>query len=155
MGNTRAVADLYFAYGSNLHAARLRERVPSARALGAHLLEGFRFALDKPSRDGSAKANLRAQPGGRVWGAVYSIDAADWARLDACEPGYRRLRVRLRAGDAERDAEAYLSQLRCEEPVAYHWYKQLIVDGAREHALPSEWIEFLQALPARPDPTRS
>lgn len=149
------MADLYFAYGSNLQTARLRERVPSARVLGAHLLEGFRFTLDKPGRDGSAKANLRAQAGGRVWGAVYNLDAADWAKLDACEFGYRRLRVRLRADGAEREADAYLSQLRCEELVAFRWYKQLILDGAREHALPSEWIEFLEGLPARPDPTRA
>lgn len=129
-------------------------RVASARTLGAHLLEGFRFTLDKPGRDGSAKANLCPQIGGHVWGTVYRLDSADWAKLDACEPGYARLRVRLRAGDTEREAGAYRSTHSCDDPVAFQWYKRLIVEGAREHALPSEWIEFLEALPARPDPAR-
>jgi len=148
------VGDLYFAYGSNLHAPRMRERIPSARALGAHLLEGFRFTLDKPSRDGSAKANLHAQADARVWGAVYRLDPADWPALDACEPGYRRQRVRLRGEDAEREADTYVSPLRSPEPVAFEWYKQLIVAGAREHALPAAWLDFLEGLPSRPDPAR-
>ena len=149
------MTDLYFAYASNLHSPRMRERVRSARALGPSLLTGFQFTLDKPSRDGSAKANLHAQPGGCVWGVVYSLDPSDWARLDACEPGYHRQRVKIRADDAVREADTYLSPLRCEEAVAFHWYKRLIVDGAREHGLPSAWIDFLEELPARPDPTRA
>ena len=148
------MTDLYFAYGSNLHAARMQERVPSARALGAHLLEGFQFQLDKPSRDSSAKANLRVQVGARVWGVVYRLDVADWVRLDACEPGYTRQRVRVRSGEIGRKADTYVALERSPDPVAFAWYKRLIVEGAREHALPADWIDFLAALPARPDPAR-
>ena len=148
------MSDLYFAYGSNLHAPRMRERVPSAIALGAHRLRGFQIHLDKPSQDGSAKANLRARADAWAWGVVYRLDAADWAKLDACEPGYTRQRVRVQAGEIEREAETYVALARSPEPVAFTWYKRLIVEGAREHRLPADWIDFLTALPARPDPDR-
>ena len=82
------------------------------------------------------------------------LDPADWPALDACEPGYLRQRVRLRGEDAEREADTYVSPLRSPEPVAFEWYKQLIVAGAREHALPAAWLDFLEGLPSRPDPAR-
>ncbi|MBT36960.1 MAG: hypothetical protein CL938_00225 [Deltaproteobacteria bacterium] len=62
MRDDPSVRDVYFAYDSNLHSARIVSRVPSARTLGAHLLESIRFTLDKPCRDGSAKANLCPHP---------------------------------------------------------------------------------------------
>ena len=48
---------LYFAYGSNLFSARMRERVPSAQARGPARLAGHRLTVDKPGRDGTAKAS--------------------------------------------------------------------------------------------------
>ena len=39
------------------------------------------------------------------------------------------------------------------ELVAFDWYKQLIVEGAREHRLPEYYVTELEALAARPDPS--
>jgi hypothetical protein len=48
---------LYFAYGSNMSAPRLRARTPSAEPIGAAKLPGFRLVFDKWGRDDSAKAD--------------------------------------------------------------------------------------------------
>ena len=143
---------LYFAYGSNLRVTRMCGRVPSARPLGVASLRGYRLTVDKHGRDGSGKANLRAEDGATVWGALYELDATHWKFLDACEPGYSRLTVQAELRrTAPVEAQTYRSGLLTDEPVPFASYKQLLVDGAREHGLPDEWIRFLLALPEKPD----
>ena len=142
-------SDLYFAYGSNLCATRLRERVPSARERGAARVHGFALRLDKLGADGTAKANLHAATRGEVWGALYALDREDWPRLDDCERGYARIEIEVVLASGERaTAQTYRSD-RLTDAAAAAWYKQLIVDGARAHGLPVEWCDWLDALPAR------
>lgn len=141
--------DRYFAYGSNLEPARMRRRVPSARALGAAQLEGFGLRLDKSGSDGSAKANIRREAGARVWGVVYELAIVEWPGLDACEGGYARVEVEVALGAQPVVAHTYVSDLLTPDPTAFAWYKQLMLDGARHHALPEEWIALLEALPER------
>ena len=140
---------LYFAYGSNLSRARMTARVPSARVRGAACLEGFRLTLDKRSVDGSGKANLRSAVDARVHGALYELRAAHWRDLDACEPGYRRERVEVVALGLRLEAWTYISSDLTSEPVAYEWYKRLIIDGAAEHGLPEDWRRWLERLPSK------
>ena len=141
--------NLYFAYGSNLCAARLCERAPSAIARGAARADGFALALDKRGADGTAKVNLRAEPGSVVWGALYALDARDWPRLDAYERDYARIEIAVCCGAETLVAQTYRSDHLTDDPIAAAWYKRLIVDGARAHGLPSEWCALLEALPAR------
>src|SRR5262245_32103586 len=142
-------SDLYFAYGSNLCAARLRELAPSAMARGAARAHGFALRIDKRGVDGTAKANLHPAPGSVVWGAVYALDPADWPRLDARERDYARIEIEVVQGNTRSRAQTYRSDRLSKDAVAAAWYKQLIVDGAREHALPADWCAWLEALPAR------
>jgi gamma-glutamylcyclotransferase len=141
-------SNLYFAYGSNLSAARLRELAPSAVVRGAAHVTGFALRLDKRGVDGTAKANLHPAPGGVVWGAIYALDPADWARLDARERDYARFEIEIVQGDRHALAQTYRSDHLTQDAVAAAWYKRLIVDGARAHALPAEWCAWLDALPA-------
>ena len=143
---------LYFAYGSNLSSARMRGRVTSARALGPARIADYRLALDKRGADGSGKANLAPAPGASVWGVVYAIDELHWPRLDACEPGYRRVEVEVWTPQRSLAAQTYRARVLTDDPVAFDWYKRLILEGALEHGLPPEWIETLTALPERPPP---
>jgi gamma-glutamylcyclotransferase len=148
--STPMSSHLYFAYGSNLHAARLLARAPSARVLGAARALGFALRLDKRGADGTAKANLHALAGGIVWGAVYELDPADWVSLDACERDYARFEIEVERGARRVSAQTYRSDhLIADACSAAAWYKQLILDGAREHALPAEWCAELERLPAR------
>jgi AIG2 family protein len=142
--------NLYFAYGSNLCAARLCERVPSAVARGVARADGFALALDKRGADGTAKANLRSEPGSVVWGVLYAIDARDWPRLDRHERDYARIEIAVSRGAERLAAQTYRSDHLTDDVVAAAWYKQLIVDGAREHGLPDDWCALLEALPTRP-----
>ena len=141
----------YFAYGSNLKISRLQGRVPSARPGGAARLSGYRLVCDKAGADGTGKANLWVDPTSEVWGAIYSLDPSDWPDLDAHEPGYGRLRVEVSWRGGKLDAHTYLSSLTTSDPTPFAWYKRLIVEGAREHALPDEWIRALEAWPERGD----
>jgi gamma-glutamylcyclotransferase (GGCT)/AIG2-like uncharacterized protein YtfP len=139
----------YFAFGSNLPSARLRERAPSAYALGAARLEGFRICLDKLARDGSGKVNLARDAGASVWGAVFTLAADEIGVLDGFEPGYTRIAVPVTLlSGATLEAQTYLSELRETGLRARGWYKALILAGAREHGLPAAWIELLERLPA-------
>ena len=138
---------LYFAYGSNLSSARMQRRVPSAQSLGLARLNGYRLTTDKAGRDGTGKANLRVAAESVVWGVVWQLEHHEWPLLDACERGYARIDVAL-AGAAPA-AQTYLSRQLTDDPVLALAYRDIIVAGAREHALPLAWIEALERMPAR------
>lgn len=140
----------YFAFGSNLHGARLRERAASARALGAARLEGFRLCLDKLASDGSGKLNLARDVATSVWGVVFRIDPAELAALDRFEPGYSQVSVTVHLrGVIPLEARTYLSEQRAPGLRVQPGYRELVLAGAREHGLPAEWIELLERLPVR------
>jgi len=148
----------YFAYGSNLHPERMRRRVPSAQPLGCAVLTGHVLRFHKQSRkDGSGKcdAHYTGRPQDRVYGAVYSLAAAEKAALDAVEgPGYEVAeRVVIQAG-TQRAVFLYRARpdavRRGLRP--YDWYHALVVSGARHHGLPEAYVERLAAVAANPDP---
>lgn len=144
---------LYFAYGSNLKWDRLRRRVPRAEPAGIGWLAGHAVAFDKRGRDGSGKANLSPAPDARVWGALYRLHLEDFARLDRFEGGYERVEVRVaRPGGGLVEAITYRSGRLLDAPVAFDWYRRLVLEGAREHGLPEEHVGRLESLPWRADP---
>ena len=77
---------LYFAYGSNLDEAQMRERCPSAARGPRALLRGYALTFGGFShRWGGAVASVIRAQGAEVHGLLYSIDAEDIAALDRCE----------------------------------------------------------------------
>jgi gamma-glutamylcyclotransferase (GGCT)/AIG2-like uncharacterized protein YtfP len=149
------VATLYFAYGSNLKLERMRARVPSARVFGRAQLRNRRLCLDKRGLDGSGKANLREDGRACVWGALYAIDPEHWETLDRYEDGYARVAVEAVTEQGEAvSAETYVAYRLTREPVAFDWYKRLVVEGAHEHGLPADYVAALEGLPEKPDPRR-
>jgi gamma-glutamylcyclotransferase (GGCT)/AIG2-like uncharacterized protein YtfP len=85
---------LYFAYGSNLDGAQMRRRCPSARLVGAAILDGYRLGFAGQSASwGGAVATVVRDRQGRVPGLVWALSAEDLERLDRCEGhpfAYRR-----------------------------------------------------------------
>jgi hypothetical protein len=140
---------LYFAYGSNLASRRMRDRVPGARARGRARLAGWRLVADKPGRDGSAKLNVVPDPAGLVWGALWEISPPDLAHLDRHEGGYARLAVTVDSDAGAVAATTYASTLRGAQPGLERGYKDFVLEGAREHDLPPEWVALLESLPER------
>jgi gamma-glutamylcyclotransferase (GGCT)/AIG2-like uncharacterized protein YtfP len=87
---------LYFAYGSNLDVAQMKERCPSSDPLGVARLSGYRLAFSRYSRTrGCGVADIVTQAGAEVWGLVYELSESDLTgSLDRYE-GYPRNYTRM------------------------------------------------------------
>ena len=150
---------LYFAYGSNLHPARMSDRTPSAELIATGLILGRQLVFHKVGRDGSAKCNAPESDDlqASVFGAVYRLDAQDVPKLDKFEAlgaGYERelLSVSTQVGHLE--AFAYIAQPQFIDPVLkpFHWYKHLVIAGAKLHQFPDRYIAAISAVGSTSDP---
>ncbi len=150
---------LYFAYGSNLHPERLRERTPSAQVIGLVELPEHELCFHKLGQDGSAKCDARQTGDTRhtVHGVVYRIEERHRAELDWAESrgeGYDARIVRLRSG--ARHLQAWSYHARGEAIVSglkpFDWYLDYVVAGARYHGLPRSYIAALMRVESRQDP---
>lgn len=145
---------LYFAYGSNMHEARMRARVPSAHYYDIARLPGYCLAFRKQGADGSAKCDLDPFDPETVWGVVYCLDADERPLLDAAEgEGYERMEVTVAAAEGFLEAFTYRAQRdwHC-DGLPYSWYRDLLVAGGREHGLPEVYTAALAAMDAQDDP---
>lgn len=148
---------LYFAYGSNMLTRRLRERTPSARAVGVATLAGFELRWHKVSKDGSAKCDMvpAAATEARVYGVVFEIAMQDKRALDLAEGiglGYREQLVKVETVQGAIEAWTYRATNIDRLAQPYTWYKALVIAGAREHALPTSYVDALAAVPSKEDP---
>ena len=150
---------LYLAYGSNLHPLRLAERISSARLVRTVVLEGHRLVFHKHGRDHSAKCDLvpTGDPADRAYGALYRLDPAQKPLLDACEglgSGYQDSAMEVACGDGPVRCFTYRAEPghidRALRP--FHWYKALVLAGARYHELPGGYVEAIRSLPSIEDP---
>lgn len=158
----RVMQALYFAYGSNLASRRMRERVPGARVFGRALLGGWRLVADKPGRDGTAKLNVVRDARAHVWGALWELRSEDLGVLDRFEGGYSRVAVMVTTelharvpgavgtGPHAFAATAYASGLAQAGLGLDPGYKAFVLEGAREHLLPPDWVVLLASLPEGP-----
>lgn len=151
----------YFAYGSNLHPVRLAERVSSAKLFGISLLDGYRIEFHKLSHDGSGKCNLyyTGKESDVVHGAIYTMNPEHKDDLDRYEnrgAGYIDTQVCLRHGDDYINCFTYIAQPAYIDPDVspYHWYKELVVSGARYLELPDSYIKTLLQTNSIDDPDR-
>ncbi|QDU36524.1 hypothetical protein Mal4_08100 [Maioricimonas rarisocia] len=153
---------LIFAYGSNMCRPRMRQRVPSAEIVDVGAIAGFDLRFHKRSVDGSGKADAFATGDDThvVWGVTWRIDPVHKPILDECESlgvGYDCETVTVRSQAQGRlEALAYLARPEVLDPVLrpYHWYKQLVVTGAAQHALPDEYVALLHMVASIDDPER-
>jgi hypothetical protein len=74
----------YFAYGSNMLTERLRERCPSAKAIGVAVAFGYALEFSKRSSDYSGKATIvrSRKSEEHVFGVVFEIAMSERAALD-------------------------------------------------------------------------
>jgi gamma-glutamylcyclotransferase len=135
---------LVFAFGSNMSSERFRgygmQPVGPGRAA---LLTGYSLEFTKLSKDDSGKASVHPCSQDHVWGVLYQIPDVDLCVLDRREgSGYRREALTVSVDDSLVEAWVYVAK----DPVRtgllrpYSWYKQFLIFGAREHSLPSEYI---------------
>ena len=150
---------VYFAYGSDMSTARLRERVPSCKALGIATLPDHALHFHKRSADKSGNCNAFASGNDiSVIGVLFSFDSAERAKLDEAAGvgnGYEHAIVTvINDKGHRRKVLTYLATPDCidDSLKPYSWYKNFVLAGGREHGLPSEYIaEHIQSVEAIED----
>lgn len=146
------MSQLYFAFGSNMLTARITARCPSAAPRGAACLHGHVLRFHKRSKDGSGKANAlhTGQELDLVWGVLIELTAVDLAALDRAEGKcYQRVELRV----LRENGEAAVAWVYVADPDSIDdrlkptaGYLQLVVDGAKEHGLPAEYVRQLEGV---------
>ncbi len=149
----------YLAYGSNLHPLRLAERVPSACVVGVVEMPGYLLAFHKRSIDGSGKCLIYTEQGEhhKMYGVLYEFDARDKANLDALEgsgKGYCEQLVQFPLNGETYTPYIYVAQSTHIDQtlIPYHWYKNLVLAGARYHNLSAQYVAAIEATPSKADP---
>ncbi len=154
MGSVEGIK--YFAYGSNMFFARLRDRVPSAQFPVVVSLKKHVINFNKISNDGSGKCSIH-QTDGIVYGVVFNIPNDEKANLDMVEGlgyGYSEKTIKVVSLSDEQEIEAITYQaLRVDNSLKpYDWYKAYVVSGAKEHGLPESYVAMLENIVAIKDP---
>ncbi|MEP0321834.1 gamma-glutamylcyclotransferase family protein [Bauldia litoralis] len=151
---------VYFAYGSNMSTARLRERMSNCKPIGVATLPGHELRFHKRSNDKSGKCNAFASGNeNSVIGVLYGFDLAERAKLDEAEgigKGYEHAIVTVINDKGRR--QKVLTYLATPDYIddslkPYGWYKGFVLAGASQHGLPPEYIaECIQSVEAIEDP---
>ena len=156
-GNAKTLVT--FAYGSNMLSSRIKERCPSACALGIAELHGYELKWHKRSKDESGKCDVvQAKDANQiVYGVLYEISEGEKSDLDKAEGlgnGYEAKQVQVVFIGTARTVSVYVATKMDSSLKPYTWYKAFVVAGAKEHKLPSKYIEHLEAAEATQDPDR-
>ena len=140
----------YFAYGSNMNRAQMLSRAGQILEEQPARLENYELAFDKKARGGAATANIHLAPGKTVHGVLYNVPEAVYRNLDRFEgvpEHYRRIEVQVTNGAGQKvAAQAYIAT-KVEKGLrpAPH-YLQGILEGAKEHGLPAEYMDEIKAV---------
>ncbi len=146
----------YFAYGSNMASSQMADRCPGAVCLGAARLPGYRLAFDAWSnRRGGLVADVLPAPDSEAWGVLWQVTEEHAEALDRYEGvargQYRREDVRVESETGEPvEAFAYVICNPGEEGPTTDAYRAILLEGAREHGLPPDWVKAIEDVPALP-----
>jgi len=137
----------YFAYGSNMSIARLKERIPSAIALGCHTIKEHDLRFHKSSKDGSGKCDafFTGNSEDIIYGALFEINPSEKAALDRAEglgSGYEEKEIAVMTEDGiSFKAISYFATNISKDLKPYSWYVNHVLVGAKETSLPKDYIK--------------
>ena len=141
----------YFAYGSNMSRGifvEQRKILPSASTWG--WLDGWRLCFDLPVGPGErGVANVVPEATARTCGVLHRITPTEAEHLDRTEGVggglYRRVEVVVASAAGENiGAFLYHSTFSTPGRKPSERYIGLLLDGALEHGLPAEYLEYLR-----------
>lgn len=144
----------YFAYGSNLSLDRKVERTGAVRQVLRCRLARHRIVFNKrPQRGEGACASIVRDPSSCVWGVVYLCDEQTMDIFDGYE-GVKEGHYRREAVEVITDDDARLEALTyvagedhlCHGALPRPEYLQLVLEGARQHGLPEDYVRMVDAL---------
>lgn len=151
---------LYFAYGANLNPEIMKRRCPDssfmAVAYSCDYILKFTKCLkrDKSWGKGSWVADMALSLNDKVWGAIYKVSEKDLENLDKSEgvrfpTGYKRVKQLViveKSNPLCVDVWTYLVNKKQGEGRPSKLYMAAILEGAREHQLPEDYIKFLESI---------
>lgn len=149
----------YFAYGSNMNMAQMKQRCSSPKVLGIARLPGYKVEFYGYSGiwDG-AQETVIADTQSEVWGVLYELSAYDWEALD----GYQDARFTGTGQYFHYPVEVIDSQERLIKAMIYKKnilneakapsteYLNFIVQGAQEQGLPEAYLTHMQTRETKP-----
>jgi len=142
----------YFAYGSNMNRAIfLDRRAMHPLATRRAWLDGYRLCFNIPIGPGErGVANLEPDVAARTWGVLYLLTAGEFDHLDRTElvhlGVYQRLAVEVAVDGEERvPAFTYRSAMTLPGRKPSPRYRGLLIEGARQHALAPDYVEYLES----------
>ncbi len=142
----------YYAYGSNLCTRYLWEYCPSATFVIKADLPNYRIEFRHYSHDmqGGISTIIEA-PGELVQGAIFDVSENEIAEMDLLEGvpqgSYRRETVLVLGADGSwHKADLYRVVKPAGPYTPAKGYLDLMIEGAREHALSAGYIEQLESL---------
>lgn len=154
----------YFAYGSNLHPLRLRERIGNADVVSVVEKRGLKISFAKVGSDQSGKCTFHETNNNEdtLYGVLYKITPEGKAILDKIEgvgTGYDEKELIVPVANTELNAYTYQANPNhLNSALApFDWYKQLVLTGAHFHNLPESYITSINEVVATqdPNPTRT
>lgn len=154
----------YFAYGEKMFSPNLLNIIPKATHCGVAKIMGYKLFFHRKSQnDISGKCNIIPvkDPASEVYGVLYQLTDLERCVLDKEQSlGHRSQAINLRVFPVEgasTEGEFAFTYV-CEKDnvfedlVPYSWYKEMIIEGAKEHNLPEDYICFLQQIASMQDP---
>ena len=151
----------YLAYGSNLHPARLQQRVPSANLQGVTVLQGWRLNFHKRSEDGSGKCSIEhvgsVEPATAVHAAVFLIDPEEKPDLDRVEGVGCGYYIEFLEVPGFGDVFTYIASpdyidIKLQP---YQWYRHLVLAGCHFHGFPESYRQMIAEVESRADPNEA
>lgn len=149
----------YFAYGANMAAETMARRGLAPRRSVMARLDGYVMRFSQPGIPlvEPGFANIEPDAEAQVFGVVHELLVEELSRLDRFEGrSYRHERVMVIArGLGALEAVAYRNPRKHTARTPSRRYQGLLLQGARQHHLPQEYIDALEAHPARHVPVLS
>jgi gamma-glutamylcyclotransferase len=141
----------YLGFGSNMNRSIFegRRSIRPLQALPA-LLENYRLCFNLAVGPGErGVANLVSEPGAQTWGVLYLITTEQAERLDRTESVhrgvYRRLPISVTVASGEQiGAFTYQSERISQGRKPSQRYLGLLIEGALQHGLPRDYLDYLQ-----------
>ena len=135
---------LYFAYGSNMDIAAMRDRCPASRPLGRARLMRHRLVVME-----EGYASVTRDPRSVVWGMLWDLALPDIPSLDRYESIHTGLYAKVTqavvAASGPRRALVYVGR-RSGPGVPRPGYMEGVVAAARAAHLPPAYVAELESL---------
>ena len=129
-----------------MKTSRIEERVGRVQVRGGAHLQGHRIVFNKRSSDGTGKANIAARKGSDVWGVIFGLTHQQFDTLASFERGYRVHDVPVHAGSHSPQAKVFIADETGGQLGPSREYLGYLIDGAREHGLPDNYVKLLEAV---------